>query len=131
ACCAASRPPELLLPFLVRPSPLSASPQLAALRHLLAERFPATAPADHSLLPTGLAAIDEPTGGGLPAGALTELVCAAPSCGSQLLFGQLLAVTRTRRQRVALIDPADAFDPASFPAADLPHLVWARGGDPA
>lgn len=78
---------------------------------------------------TELPAIDDPTGGGLPIAALTELVCQAPSCGSHLLLGQLLAVTRRQRRRVALVDPVDGFDPSSYPPADLEHLVWARGGD--
>ena len=79
---------------------------LAALRHQLAERFPAaTRPPGRALL-TGLAALDAAMGG-LPLGAVTELVCAAPSCGSQLLLGQLLATTRATRTRVALVDGSD------------------------
>ncbi len=89
----------------------SAPPNLAALRHLLAERYPsAHRTAAAARLPTGLKTIDEPTGGGLPLAALTELVAAVPSCGSHLLLGQLLATTRTRRQRAALVDPAESFD---------------------
>jgi len=105
---------------------MNAAPEkLAALRHLLADRFPATPRAPARALRTGLAAIDDATGG-LPLGAVTELVCAAPSCGSQLFLDQLLAVTRAARQRVALIDGADSFDPASHAADLLAHLVWIR-----
>ena len=99
--------------------------RLAALRHLLAERFPSVPRATGRVLPTGIPAIDDTTGG-LPLGAITEIVCAAPSCGGQLLFGQLLATTRATRTRVALIDGTDSFDPASFPADLLAHLLWAR-----
>lgn len=107
----------------------SAPTSLAALRHLLAERFPsAHRTTARACLPTGLKTFDDPTGGGLPLAALTELV-AAPSCGSQLLLGQLLAATRARRQRAALVDPLDHFDPESHPPTHLEHLVWARGGD--
>ena len=105
---------------------MSAAPaKLAALRHLLAERFPsALRPAGRTLL-TGLTAIDDATGG-LPLGAVTEIICTAPSCGSQLLLGQLLTTTRATRTRVALVDSADSFDPASWPVDLLAHLVWVR-----
>ena len=113
---------------------MSATPEkLAALRHLLAARFPTglrpAGPCDGlragRVLGTGILSIDEATGG-LPRGAVTEVVCAAPSCGGQLLLGQLLAATRITRTRVALIDCTDSFDPASFDADLLAHLVWVR-----
>jgi hypothetical protein len=111
---------------------MSAPAQLTALRQLLAERFPSVPRTAGRVLPTGLAALDEPAGGGLPLGAVTEFVCATPSCGGHLLLGQLLAATRAQRLRVALVDATDAFDPASFPADHLAHLVWVRGnGDVA
>ena len=98
---------------------------LADLRRRLAERYPTAPRFAARALRTGLAAIDDATGG-LPLGAVTELVCAAPSCGSQLFLDQLLAVTRAARQRVALVDGADCFDPASHAADLLAHLVWIR-----
>src|SRR5512145_954298 len=104
---------------------MSVPAKLTALRHLLAERFPTVPRTTGRVLGTGIPAIDEATGG-LPLGALTELVCAAPSCGGHLLFGQLLAATRATRTRVALIDSTDSFDPASFAEDLLPHLVWVR-----
>lgn len=106
----------------------AATEKLAALRHLLAERFPTVPRTAGRLLPTGIAAIDEATGG-IPLSAVTEIVCAAPSCGGHLLFSQLLAVTRHERQRVALIDSTDSFDPASYPDDLLTHLVWIRCRD--
>jgi len=109
----------------------AASEKLAALRHLIAERYPTAIRREGSRLATGIAAIDDPTHGGLPAAALTELTCSGPSCGSHLLLGQLLAVTRANGHRAALIDPANRFDPESHPAAHLAHLIWARGGDTA
>ncbi|MEY2878881.1 MAG: hypothetical protein RLZZ15_1261 [Verrucomicrobiota bacterium] len=99
--------------------------KLAALRHLLAARFPTAPRAAARALRTGLPAIDD-AAGGLPLGALTEFACTAPSCGSHLLLAQLLAATRAARTRAALVDTADAFDPASFPADLLAHLVWVR-----
>ena len=113
---------------------MAAAPEkLAALRHLLAARFP-TPPCPAGpfggfragrVLPTGVPALDR-TVGGLPLGAITEIVCAAPSCGSHLLLGQFLTATRATRTRVALIDSTDSFDPASFPGDLLAHLVWVR-----
>jgi hypothetical protein len=97
----------------------------SALRQLLAERFPAAARAVNDALATGLPAIDA-AAGGLPRPGLTELVCSAPSCGSQLLLGQLLQATRAHGLRVALVDRDDAFDPGSWPAFALEHLVWVR-----
>lgn len=82
------------------------------------------------MLPTGIPAVDR-LAGGLPQHALTEIVCGAPSCGGQLFFGQLLAATRVARNRVALIDSTDAFDPDSYPADLLAHLIWVRAQNTA
>jgi hypothetical protein len=98
---------------------------VGALRQLLRERFPPAAHGRAEPLATGLPGIDEALGG-LPRPALTELVCSAPSCGSQLFIGQLLAATRAEARRVALVDAGDAFDPGSWPAPLLEHLVWVR-----
>jgi len=105
---------------------MPAAPEiLAGLRRKLAERFPTAPRIAGRLLRTGLPALDDATGG-LPLGAVTEIVCAAPSCGSQLLLEQLLAATRAMRTRVALVDASDSFDPSSFPVDLLAHLVWVR-----
>jgi hypothetical protein len=98
---------------------------LPALRQLLAQRFPTTARTPSAVFATGWSALDDATGG-LPKGALTEVVCAAPSCGGQLLLGQLLRQTRAHNLRIALIDSTDAFDPGSWPPDWLEHLVWVR-----
>ena len=99
---------------------------LAALRLLLAERFPQAAPRPAAVLPTGVAAIDEAGDGGLPLGGITEVVAPAPSSGGQLLISRLLAATRARRMRAALVDALDAFDPQSHEPSLLQHLVWVR-----
>src|SRR4051812_15629270 len=105
---------------------MAAAPEkLAALRHLLAERFPSAPRHPGRVLPTGIPALDALTGG-LPLSAVTEIVCAAPSCGGHLLLGQLLALTRTTRARVALVDGTDSFDPCSFSEDLLAHLLWVR-----
>lgn len=98
---------------------------IAELRTDLAKRFPTAPRTAGRTLRTGARAIDEATGG-LPIAAVTEVVCAAPSCGGHLLLGQLLQTTRAAQQRVALIDSTDSFDPASFEPDLLAHLVWVR-----
>lgn len=99
--------------------------ELAELRRRLAERFPTAPRTPGRVRATELPQWDKLTGG-LPLSALTEIVCAAPSCGSHLLLTQLLSVTRKRRQRVALVDSTDGFDPGSVAADLLVHLLWVR-----
>lgn len=99
--------------------------KLATLRLLLAERFPTTARSHGRTLLTGIPSLDHATGG-LPLGAITEIIGTAPSCGSMLVLGQLLLATRATRTRLALIDASDSFDPASFNEDLLSHLVWVR-----
>lgn len=103
---------------------------LSLLRQLLAERFPQAARTNSRVLVTGVPAIDDRVGG-VPCGALTEIVCEAPSCGSQLLVGELLRSTREACGRVALVDAHDSFDPQSWPEDWLRHLVWVRCNDTA
>jgi hypothetical protein len=98
---------------------------LASLRQLLSERFPQAARSPATILPTGIPGVDD-VAGGLPRHAITELVCSAPSCGSQLFLGQLLHVVRAHSGRAALIDGSDNFDPASWDAEDLRCLLWLR-----
>ncbi len=99
---------------------------LAALRSLLAARFPERTRKAAGGVSTGIAAVDEALGGGLAAGRLTECVAAAPGGGSQLVLAGLLASTRAARQRLALVDGADGFAPEAVPADQLRHLVWVR-----
>jgi hypothetical protein len=99
---------------------------LAALRSLLAARFPERVRRTGSGTATGVKAVDEALGGGLPAGRLTELVVAAPSSGAQVVLTGLLVATRATRQRLALVDGADSFAPEALPADQLRHLVWVR-----
>ena len=77
-------------------------------------------------MPTGVPALDDALGGGLPPGRLTELVSTAAGTGGQSVVARILHTTRQARQRVALIDAADGFVPDSVPFDDLRHLVWVR-----
>jgi hypothetical protein len=80
------------------------------------------------MVSSGIPQLDSLTGG-LPRGCLTE-ICGAPSSGrtSVLLFA--LARATQRGEVCALVDPSDAFDPASAAAAgmDLGRLLWVRCG---
>ncbi len=104
----------------------AAPANVAALRSLLAARFPERTRKSSGVVPTGVRAIDEALGGGLPAGRLTELVSAKPGTGGQTVIAELLHATRMARQRVALIDAADGFVAEVLPADWLRHLVWVR-----
>jgi len=78
------------------------------------------------MVSTGVPAIDALTGG-LPRGALTEVVGPASSGRTSLLLS-LLAQATARQEACALVDASDAFDPESAIAAgiDLKRLLWVR-----
>ncbi len=101
-------------------------PTIAALRSLVDARFPTSVRKPGAGVATGVPAIDEALGGGLPAGQLTELVSAVAGSGGQLVLTRLLVTTRVERQRVALVDATDGFAPESVPDDALRHLVWVR-----
>ena len=60
------------------------------LRNLLAERFPHAPPSAETRLITGLSFLDQTIGGGLPKGAITELITPQVSAGSVSLIHALL-----------------------------------------
>jgi hypothetical protein len=96
------------------------------LRNLLAERFPHTpAPAETRLI-TGLSFLDQTIGGGLPKGAITELISPQVSAGSASLIHALLHAAHRDRYFLALIDGRDSFDPQPLGNACLRHLLWVR-----
>lgn len=80
-----------------------------------------------STLRSGIEAIDHSVGG-IPLGAITELV-AAPftSAGKKTLQAQLLAQA-TQQRSCALVDATDSFDPKSARAmgTNLDRLLWVR-----
>jgi replicative DNA helicase len=80
---------------------------------------------------TGLAEVDEMTGG-LPRGAITELLGPASSGRTTLLLAALRAAT-ARDEVFALVDANDSFDPASAESGDvdLDQLLWVRCGSDA
>ena len=104
----------------------SAPSNVAALRSLLAARFPERTRKSSGMVATGVQSVDEALGGGLPAGRLTELVSASPGTGGQTVVAELLHATRIARQRIALIDAAQGFVAEQVPSDVLRHLVWVR-----
>ena len=80
---------------------------------------------------TGLGEIDEMTGG-LPRGAISELLGPASSGCTTLLLAALKAAT-DRDEVFALVDANDSFDPTSAASADvdLDQLLWVRCGSDA
>ena len=107
---------------------MAASSKIVDLRNLLAERFPqAQAPAT-ALLTTGLPALDQAVGGGLPKGAITELTSPNPSAGSASLIQSLILTAHAERYFLALIDGRDSFDPQPLGNERLRNLLWIRCG---
>jgi recombination protein RecA len=87
----------------------------------LDEKPPAT------FLSSGMAKIDKLTGGGLPRGAITEIVGTASSGRTSLLLATLAGATNNN-ETCAVIDTADNFDPLSAANAGvmLDRLLWIR-----
>lgn len=85
---------------------------------------PALAPAR---LATGLAELDRVLGGGFPRGRLSEIAGPASSGRTSVALALLAGVTRAREVG-AVVDAADAFDPASAKAAGarLERVLWVR-----
>jgi hypothetical protein len=104
------------------------------LRQLLSERFPhlrTTPPPRREIetVPTGAPALDALLHGGLPRGALSELIGAGPGSGSaQVLHGFLQRVADDGKF-LALVDGADSFDVDAVEPAILARLLWVRCTD--
>lgn len=96
--------------------------QLAALRALVAEKFPQTSEARSARLRTGCDALDRR--GGLIRGCLTE-VCGSLA-GGQMVISALLEAATREAFFISLIDGADAFEPADWPEDQLGRLLWVR-----
>ena len=112
-----------------RPCHSAPAGSIVDLRKLLAERFPHTpAPATTRRLITGLSFLDQAIGGGLPKGAITELISPRISAGSASLIHALLQSGQRNHYFVVLIDGRDSFDPASggLGKACLHYLLWVR-----
>lgn len=105
--------------------PVAAS-KIVELRSLLAEKFPTPVATARQTLPTGFSAFDAVLGGGLPRGALTEVVRPASGAGATLLLHQVIAGMAAAGGRVALVDGHDGFDVDDFENETLRRLLWVR-----
>ncbi|MGB8481205.1 MAG: ATPase domain-containing protein [Acidobacteriaceae bacterium] len=78
---------------------------------------------------TGIQILDQVLEGGLPVGAITEIV--GPECSGRtaLVFSFLAGITRAAKV-CAWIDVSDAFHPESAAASgvDLERMLWVRCG---
>ena len=112
-------------------------PAVAALRlqieTTLAHKFPsALTPVQkviRPVVPTGIESVDEALQGGLPQGAISELV--GPECSGRSSIVLSFFAGLTQAARVCVwIDVSDAFDPLSAAAVgvDLARLLWVRCG---
>ena len=101
------------------------------LRNLLAERFPHPHQPAGTRFSTGVDFFDQAIGGGLPKGAITELISPQTSAGSALLIHSLLLAAHRHRFFLALVDGKDSFDPCAFGEknnSSLQNLLWVRCG---
>ncbi len=105
---------------------MAASAKIIDLRNLLAERFPHPSLATAKRLITCLPFLDESMGGGLPRGAITELISPGMSAGSASLIHALIHCAYRDNYLLALIDGRDSFDPSSLHNPWLQHLLWIR-----
>jgi hypothetical protein len=101
----------------------------ATLQHQFASLLTWQLPSDPDLVPTGIPEIDSATGG-LPRGALTEIVGPASS-GRTSLLHSILAGAAARDEVCALVDAEDAFSPhdaaiAGAAGCILNRLLWVR-----
>jgi hypothetical protein len=108
---------------------MAASGKIVDLRKLLAERFPQPPFSVVTRLVTGLSFVDQTIGGGLPKGAITELISPQISAGSASFIQALLQAAHRDRYFLALIDGRDSFDPSALSELDnarLRNLLWVR-----
>ena len=99
----------------------------------LANRIPsALTPAPRTIRPiasTGIQTVDQLLEGGLPLGAITEIV--GPECSGRTSFALSVLAQMTQAEKVcAWIDVSDTLDPESAAAVgvDLSRLLWVRCG---
>ncbi|HVY68548.1 MAG TPA: hypothetical protein VHH73_01380 [Verrucomicrobiae bacterium] len=111
------------------------APRVIHLRELLSEKFPGLRTiAGEPALPaqnrwaTGLAQMDDATGGGLAKGALTEIVAPGRGSGGALLTHALLDQAGRENQIIAVVDGSDSLDVTSLSEATLARLLWVRCG---
>jgi recombination protein RecA len=104
----------------------------AALAHRIPSALTPVSRIIRPVTPTGITAIDDLLEGGLPIGAITEMV--GPECSGRTALALSFVAQITNSARVcAWIDVSDTLHPESAAAAgvDLKRLLWVRCGVPA
>jgi hypothetical protein len=109
-----------------RPCRSAPAGSIIDLRNLLADRFPQPFTLPGLRFATGLPAIDNAIGGGLPKSAITELSSPQVSGGSALLLYALLQNAQRAGNFLALVDGRDSFDPQPVGNGRLRNLLWVR-----
>src|SRR5437660_12388143 len=105
---------------------IAMSGKMLELCNLLAIRFPQAPLLVGTRLVTGLASFDQLIGGGLPKGAITELISPRGSAGSASLVPAFTHGAYRDKYFVALIDGRDSFDPCGLTNSILRQLLWVR-----
>lgn len=105
---------------------MSSNRTILHLQELIQRHQTAPQPRAAAHLETGIATLDDTLEGGLPKGALVEIVSALPGCGASSLLVSLLRKNAAAFRWSALIDGHDNFDPASAGEAVLSCLLWIR-----
>lgn len=110
---------------------LSSSALRLQIERAVEHRFPsALTPSQRTIrevAPTGVGAVDALLEGGLPVGAISEIL--GPETSGRTSLSLAFVARRTENeQRCAWVDVADAFDPESAAANGvvLSHLLWVR-----
>src|ERR1700730_7112421 len=98
------------------------SPKVIELRKILADRYPRQTGIRSLCLPTGWSALDSLLGGGLPKGAITQLLIPNISSGGAIVLHEIIEAMQEISQYVALIDSKNCFEPV----VDHPLLLWIR-----
>lgn len=107
------------------------SDKIIQLRQVLAEKFPhlraQCSPASaSSTWATGLLQIDTSPWGGLPKGALSELVAGGRSTGGATVIQALMDRAAGERQIITFVDGNDSLDVTQIAPATLARLLWIR-----
>lgn len=112
------------------PSALTIRQQIeAALAHKLPSALTPAPKMIRPVVPTGVAALDDLLHGGLPVGAISELV--GPECSGRTSVALSFLAGLTQEGKVcAWVDASNTLDPLSVAAAgvDLTQLLWVRCG---
>jgi RecA/RadA recombinase len=98
------------------------SSKIIELRKILAERYPQHTGIQALCTPTGWPPLDSLLGGGLPKGAITQLLIPNVSSGGAIVLHEIIEAMQDASRHVVLVDGKDCFEPS----ADHPFLLWIR-----